>query len=65
MALPIQPRARGGERPGNAISTSTLTPTDRCAASMALQTQIWESEVKDGLALPPLPPLPHTNDSYP
>ncbi|KAF1941729.1 hypothetical protein EJ02DRAFT_454847, partial [Clathrospora elynae] len=62
-ALLIQPGAGGRRWPGNAISTSTLTPTNHCvpdtarankAASMALQTQIWESEVKDGLALPPL-----------
>ncbi|KAF1942851.1 hypothetical protein EJ02DRAFT_453949 [Clathrospora elynae] len=68
MALPIQPRAGGREWPGNAIPTSTLTPTDRRvpdttrankAASTALQTQIWEREVKDGLALPPLPLLPY------
>ncbi|KAF1937497.1 hypothetical protein EJ02DRAFT_55182 [Clathrospora elynae] len=45
MALLIQPGAGGGRWPGNAISTSTLTPTNRCvpdttraneAASMAL-----------------------------
>ncbi|KAF1935452.1 hypothetical protein EJ02DRAFT_460365, partial [Clathrospora elynae] len=62
MALPIRPGAGGRRWPGNAISTSTLTSTNRCvpdtthtneAASTALQTQIWKREVKDSLALPP------------
>ncbi|KAF1940253.1 hypothetical protein EJ02DRAFT_456196 [Clathrospora elynae] len=38
--------------------------TENKAASMALQTQTWETEVKDGLALPPLLLLLY-NNSYP
>ncbi|KAF1937166.1 hypothetical protein EJ02DRAFT_458954, partial [Clathrospora elynae] len=65
MALPIQPRARGGRWPSNAISTSTLTPTNHCVPDTTkpqIRQPAWpyqynlEREVEDGLAMP-FPPL--------
>ncbi|KAF1939032.1 hypothetical protein EJ02DRAFT_457368 [Clathrospora elynae] len=46
------------------VAVPDATRTNK-AASTALQTRIWERKVKDGLALSPPPPLPHTYDSYP
>ncbi|KAF1935347.1 hypothetical protein EJ02DRAFT_460459, partial [Clathrospora elynae] len=63
----------GKGRPGIAASTSaSIHPPNVAipnatrankAASTASQTQIWEREAKDGLALPLPPPLPYTHQT--